>query len=122
MTKKTIIIIAGVVLAGLACWYLFGYVSDQRARTDAIRDQLDAVSNSQQSVIDRLGKLENGLADSQKQVERISGTVGAAAGAVNSAQERIEQSQERVRTSAEILADCQRILREVRARGQSGEN
>ena len=118
--KKAIITTIGVFIAAFFTWYLFG-LYDNGNRTDAIRDQLDAVSRDQQSAIDRLGSIESGLDDSQKQVGRISDTVSEAAGSVDAAKGRIQQSQERLRTSSEIIEDCQRILKQVRERGQVGE-
>ena len=119
--KKTIFIVVGVVLAGLLAYFMYcSHVYDNGSGIDAVRSELADVKAKQQSTIDRLGVIENGLADSQKQVDRITESVGAASNAVDSAESRITESQVRLNSSADAISSSESILRQVRERGQSG--
>lgn len=121
---KTKIIIGGicVLVVFLAGWYLFGNVSDNSGRIDSIRSELDTVKSNQSTAIKRLDTIEAGLDDSQKQAGRIAESIGESAKSVGTVEERITIDQGKLTDSTSLIADCQRILAEVRERGQVGEN
>jgi len=119
--KRDILIGVGVVLIGLLAYFVYcSNVYDNGNGIDAIRAGLSDIKAKQQSAIDRLGVVENGLTDSQKRVDEISNSVRTATDAVDSAESRIEQSQVRVESSANAIITCESILRQVRERGQVG--
>lgn len=101
------------LLAVIAIWYLFSTrdVSDDGARIDNIRNELADVQRQQQSVNQRLGTIETGLAESEKRVEYITTTVENADG-------RIAESQARAISYNKSIRECQQIIREIRERGK----
>lgn len=101
------------LLAAIAIWYMFGTrdVSDDGARIDNIRNELATTEKQQQYAIDRLGKIESGITDSEERV------VGAET-AIGNAEDRIKDGEARVKSSAELIGECQSILRTVRERGK----
>lgn len=101
------------LLAVIAIWYLFSTrdVSDDGARIDNIRNELATTEKQQQSAIDRLGKIESGVTDSQERVNRTETAIG-------NAEDRIKDGEARVKSSAELIDECQQILREIRSRGE----
>lgn len=111
--EKIRIYIIIALLAVIAIWYLFSGtdVSTERGRIDNIRNELATTEKQQQSAIDRLGKIENGITDSQERVNRTETAIG-------NAEERIKDGEARVKSSAELIDECQSILRTVRARGE----
>ena len=111
--EKIRLYIVATLLAAIAIWYLFSTrdVSDDGARIDNIRNELATTEKQQQSAIDRLGKIENGITDSQERVNRTETAIG-------NAEDRIKDGEERVKSSAELIDECQSILRTVRERGK----
>lgn len=107
--KEKIVLYSIIAVLAIALAYCLFSVHDNAGRVDAIKQQLDTVSRDQQSAIDRLSKIETGLADSIR-------TTDAAKTAVDDAAGRIEQSQGRVNTSADLISDSQRIINAVRER------
>ena len=101
------------LLAFIFIWYMFSTrdVSDDGARIDNIRNELADVQRQQQSVNQRLGTIETGLAESEKRVEYITTTVENADG-------RIAESQARAISYNKSIRECQQILRTVRERGK----
>ena len=103
------------IIIGLLAFIFIGYlfstrdVSDDGARIDNIRNELATTEKQQQSAIDRLGKIESGVTDSQERVNRTETAIG-------NAEDRIKDGEARVKSSAELIDECQSILRTVRER------
>ena|GEM_PF-6743540 len=121
MVKKTSYIIIALLLAGAVSWYMFGRVSDDRSRIDEIRADIQSATDQQQSAIDRLGTIGNGLSDSAAEAGRVSGEIGGTVKEIITVEDRISASQERVRDSAELIREGESILSGIRARGQAGD-
>ena len=118
--KKAIYITSVLLLlGGFAAWYLFGAgVFDDRTGANEVRADLRTTADQQQAAIERLGNIENGLANSAKHVGEVSSGLGDVTGTINHVETRIDDSQNRASDSASLIAEGQRILEGVRARGQ----
>jgi len=117
--KKTTYIVIAVMLLAVASWYLFSSrLPDNGSRVNEIGADISAVGVEQQSAIDRLGTIENGLSDSAAEAGRVSEGLGDTTGTIAGVEDRISASQDRVRDSAEIIREGQSIISGVRARGQ----
>lgn len=97
--SRYIYIAIGVV--AVCAYFLFG-LRDNGNGADAVRDELNSTATTQQSITSGItnaentaGKLESGIANAEQSAIRI------------------ESNQQ---TAGELIADCQRIVREVRAR------
>lgn len=105
-TKSRNYIIAGVLVILLCTLALRGCgVHDNGSGADAVREQLNAAGNNQQSIT---AGIENAAGAAERSEEAINNADAAA--------ERIESGQ---REAGAIIADCQSIVRAVRARGKS---
>lgn len=105
-TKSRNYIIAGVFVILLCALALRSCgVQDNGSRADEVRNQLDAAGSNQQSIT---AGIENAAETAGRSEEAINNADAAA--------ERIESGQ---REAAAIIADCQSIVRTVRARGKS---
>jgi peptidoglycan hydrolase CwlO-like protein len=120
--KKTLIIIAGIVLIGAIAGYVFRGVPNPGSGADAVRANLSAAGQQQQAAIDRLSTIENGLDASAAKAGTISAGLGDTAKSIATVESRIDSSEAKLTDSAELIAEGQRILATVRARGQSGTN
>jgi len=117
LDKKTIVIICITVCIGIFLWITFSPGStDNTRRTEQIGSDIRSASEQQQSAIDRLGVIENGLNDSAEQAGEISTGLGETSSTINSAKERIESSQGIASDSASLIAEGKRIVATVRAR------
>lgn len=105
------LLLAVMALCGYVLWWV---LPDNTGRIDAIRAELDTVRKQQQSAIDRISRVEKGLADSVDRVERTES-------AVNNATDRITVSQERVTDSAKLISDSKRIISDIKQRGKTGD-
>jgi len=114
------LIIVGLLLAGAIAWYMFGRISDDGSRIDEIRADIQTVADQQQSVIEGLDRIENGLSDSAAEVGRISTGLGGTVKEIITVEDGISASQERVRDSQQYIREGQSILAGIRARGQAG--
>lgn len=102
-TKSRNYIIAGVFVILLCALALRSCgLHDNGSGADAVRDELNNAATTQQSITSRItdaqntaGKLESGITNAEQSAIRI------------------ENNQQ---TAGELIADCQRIVREVRAR------
>ncbi len=91
--KKTIIIGAICLLAIGLTWYLLGPVQHDRSGADQVRTDISAVEREQQAAVDRVERVENGLADSAAEAGRVSAGLGGVAEAVAGVESRIDSSQ-----------------------------
>ena len=105
-TKSRNYIIAGVLVILLCAFALRSCgLHDNGSRADEVRNQLNAAGSNQQSIT---AGIENAAGTADRSEEAINNADAAA--------ERIESGQ---REAAAIIADCQSIIRTVRARGKS---
>jgi peptidoglycan hydrolase CwlO-like protein len=119
--KKTIAIGTVCLLVGLCiAWYLFGTVQHDRSGADRVRTDISAAQREQQAAAERLGAIENGLDASAAEAGRVSGGLGGVAESIAGAESRIDSSQGKLTDSAGLIAEGQRILAGIRARGQVG--
>lgn len=103
--KNLYYFIAGILaLAVVACAVRGCGVHDNGSRVDAVRDELNAAESNQSAITEGIGNAERTAGDAEK-------TVSAA----ESAAIRIESGQ---RKAEAIIADCERILKQIRARGK----
>ena len=117
LDKKTIVIAIIIICIGIFLWNAFSPGStDNTRRTEQIGSDIRSASEQQQSAIDRLGVIENGLNDSAEQAGEISTGLGETSSTINSAKERIESSQGIASDSASLIAEGKRIVATVRAR------
>lgn len=117
--KKTLLIIAMCVIAGLIAWNVYGG-GDNPSGADQVRSDLRSVGDQQQSAIDGLGIIENGLGDSAEQAGTISAGLGDVAGTINTVEDRIDASQDRLKSSASLIAEGKSIIRSVQQRNGIG--
>lgn len=100
-----------IVLAVLLCALVYsavrgcGNVHDNGAGINDVREQLDAAGSNQQSIT--------------AGIESATGTAGRSEESINNADAAAERIESGQRTAAAIIADCQSIVRTVRARGKS---
>lgn len=78
---------------------------DNGSGADAIREQLNAAGGNQQSIT--------------AGIENAAGTAGRSEEAINNADAAAERIESGQREAGAIIADCQSIVRTVRARGKS---
>jgi len=109
--KKNILIACLLVALIASSWYVFAGVSSNRSAIDAVRAELSDVRTKQQSAIDRLDKIESGLATSIN-------TVGAIESSVSNVADTISISQGRIADSAGAIEPSKRILNDIRKTGQ----
>jgi methyl-accepting chemotaxis protein len=122
--KKNYLIIAGVLLVvGFIAWDVLcgGNISNNGNGADAVRTELESVSDKQQSAIDGLTNIEAGLDDSQREAGAISEGLGDVADSIGTVEERINDSETRAKSSAELISESQSILSRVRERGKTGD-
>lgn len=101
-----------IVLAVLFCAYFLFGGGDNGSGTGEIRNELDAVGRNQQSIAD-------GIADVEGTADSIAGSIDQSETAISGAAGTAAKLESNNRTAAAIIADCQSIVRAVRARGKS---
>jgi uncharacterized membrane protein len=112
--KKTYIVIGCllvIVLISYKVWSNGNVVSDNGTGVDTVRSELGTAINQQSTAIATTKSIETGLNDSIKSVGNIESTVSHAT-ATNTT------SIATATDSASLIADCQRILRDVRKSGK----
>ena len=106
-TDHVVAVVALVVfVVGFVSGYLFclRHVSDHGSGADTVGNQLAETGTAIQHAKDG--------------IDQAASTAGAVAGTVADAQGTAEYISGTVNDSAELIADCQRIIRQVRARGK----
>lgn len=109
--RRWFIVIDACIVIYAVLWYLqCCYIFDNRGRTDQVREQLNSAGTVQQQVTSGINDVENTAKD-------LTGRIDSSQGAVNQASNGARRVEAEVRTSGELIADCQRVLGEVRRRG-----
>ena len=106
-TDHVVAVVALVVfVVGFVSGYMFGlrHVSDHGSGADTVGNQLEQAGTNIQNAKDGIDQAA-GTADQ----------IGAGIGAVKESAGYLQHTAD---TSAELIADCQRIIRQVRARGK----
>ena len=105
-TAALILVVFVLLVVAFGIGYGIGLrnVSDHGSGADTVGNQLAETGTAIQHAKD-------GISEAQ-------GTAGAVAGTVADAQGTAEYISRTVNDSAELIADCQRIIRQVRARGK----
>ncbi len=100
-----LVVFACMVAAGFA-GYLLGLrnVSDHAGGADAVGNQLAETGTAVQHAKDG--------------IDQAAGTADKVGAGIGAAKESAGYLQHTADTSAELIADCQRIIRQVRARGK----
>ena len=95
-----------VALAFCAAYFLRSCgLHDNGSGADAVREQLNAAGSNQQSIT--------------AGIENAAGTAGKSEEAINNADAAAERIESGQREAGAIIADCQSIVKAVRARGKS---
>ena len=100
---------------------LLSPVLHDRSGADQVRADISAAGREQQAAIERIERVENGLANNASEAGRISEGLGSVAESIAGVEKRIDSSQGKLTDSAGLIAEGQRILGQVRARCQSRE-
>lgn len=118
--------VLGIFLLGAVHGYLFCQLSNNGAGTGQIGADIQSVRDQQQSAIDRLGGLENGLNAGAGTAGAVSAVLGNIAGGITDiaggiaeTESRIDASQDRIRDSQRLINEGQRILQEVKGRAET---
>lgn len=126
LDKKVIIIGACVcILAGcLLTWYLLGSpnggLPNNGGGADAVRSDISTAQQQQQSAIDTIGTVQNGLDRSTATVGTISTGLSSTANTIATVEKRFDDSEVELNNSADLIRQGQCILAAVRSRGKSG--
>lgn len=103
--KNLYYFIAGILaLAVVACAVRGCGVHDNDGRVDAVREELNAAESNQSAITAGIGNAERTVGDAEKTVSNAE-----------SAAIHIESGQ---RKAEAIIADCERILKQIRQRGK----
>jgi uncharacterized membrane protein len=108
------IIIAVLVIGAIICWHVFSSrsnVSNDGITDNTVRQELGTAINQQSESINTIKTVETGLSNSIKSVGTIESTV-------NNATTTNSNNITTATDSTSLIADCQRILSEVRAGGK----
>lgn len=119
--KKAYLIIAGILLSIFLLWSVYG-ISDNGGGIDTVRSELGTTQSEQHSVTNSLGTVESGLIEAGNTASGISEQLQEARTTNTNIINRNTKSESYVGSSGELITDCQRILKQVRERGQSETN
>ena len=124
VSNSYIIIAIFVLIAGIILWNVLGRsnLPSDGDRIDAVKSELADVKAKQQTVIDRLDVIENGLADSANAVGTVADEIGESTSTVITVEERISNSQERVTDSQQLIDENIAILNSIKERGTEIKN
>ena len=103
----TLVIVAVVLLVVVFClgyMLCLRHVSDHGGGADAVGNQLEQAGTNIQNAKDG--------------IDQAAGTADKVGAGIGAAKESAGYLQHTADTSAELIADCQRIIRQVRARGK----
>lgn len=112
--KKYIIVGFGLcVLLMAACyWFRSGKdVLDNGAGVESVREQLDSAATTEREITEGIESAEDKAAGIQERIERSEG-------GIREAEERADCIEENFADADGLIADCQRILENVRRRGE----
>ena len=100
------------VLILLAGYFLCRDVSDNGTGTRPIRDELTTATGKQRA-------LTKGIEVVEARTENIQERVSKSEAGIDAATDRAEDVEGKLTSSGELIAKCQQILRDIRARGEA---
>jgi peptidoglycan hydrolase CwlO-like protein len=112
---KNYLIIACVLVAGFACWYLFSLYTD-RSGNDSVGQRLSEIEQHQQSATKRLDKIETGLSSSAYRLGGVSERITTNTERIVTVEQRIETSQTGLTESKQLIDHARGILQTARER------
>ena len=100
------------VLILLAGYFLCRDVSDNGAGIKSVRDELTTATEKQH-------ELTKGIAGAETRTDSVQERVGKSEAGIDAATDRAEDVEGKLTSSGELIAKCQQILRDIRARGEA---
>ena len=102
----------GIIAVLLLCWgsYRYGKAVSDTGGVREVNEQFRRVEQAQQDIKNSADNIEQGARRSQQ-------TADEAASRVENARQSVSDAQIANNRAGELIEDCQRILREVHARG-----
>ena len=118
--KNVVFVAVALLFAAIVFWFSFGpgRVPDNGNGADQIRADIQSAGEQQSAAIDRLGTIETGLDDSATKAGELSAGIESIASSIDSVAIRIAIGENRLADSQQLIEEGQRILNQVRARGQ----
>ena len=101
----------GLVFICLCAYFLCRDVSDNGAGIKSVRDELTTATEKQH-------ELTKGIAGAETRTDSVQERVGKSEAGIDAATNRAENVERSLTSSGELIADCQQILRNIRARGE----
>ena len=116
MDEAHIILNIFALLAAIAGgWFLFRDIHSNGESVDAAREQSCDAQAEQREAGEALQSVTDGLEESSAAVSDIAGTGQELAGSISDAQSSIGEGQQLITDSQRRLAECEDLIREVRA-------
>lgn len=112
--KKYIVVGLGLcVLLMAACFWICGgkKLPDNGAGVESIGEQLDSAAGEQREITERIKSAED-------RTQNIQGGIEQGEARIDNATERVENIERSITSTGELIAECQRILENVRRRGE----
>lgn len=100
-----------LVLIFICAYFLCQDISDNGAGTRPVREQLTTATEEQR-------ELTNGIEGAEARTENIQERVSKSEAGIDAATNRAEDVERELTSSGELIAKCQQILRDIRARGE----
>lgn len=104
-------IIVLIIVSILACLFLCSGVQDNGAGVESVREQLGSAETTEREITEGIESAEDKAAGIQERIERSEG-------GIREAEERADCIEENFADADGLIADCQRILENVRRRGE----
>jgi peptidoglycan hydrolase CwlO-like protein len=104
-------IIGLIIVSILACLFLCGGISDNGAGIESVREQLNSAATTER-------ELTEGIESAEARTENIQERVSKSEAGIDAATNRAEDVERNITSSGELIKECQRILENVRARGE----
>lgn len=104
-------IIGLIIVSILACLFLCGGISDNGAGIKSVREQLGSAETTEREITD-------GIESAEGRTKNIQDGIEQGEAAIDNAEERADCIEENLTDADGLIAGCQRILENVRVRGE----
>jgi peptidoglycan hydrolase CwlO-like protein len=104
-------IIGLIIVSILACLFLCSGISDNGAGIKSVREQLNSAATNEREITD-------GIESAEDRTKNIQDGIEQGEAAIDNAQERADCVEENLTDADGLIAGCQRILENVRGRGE----
>ena len=104
-------IIVLIIVSILACLFLCSGVQDNGAGVESVREQLGSAETTEREITE-------GIESAEDRTRNIQDGIEQGEAAVDNAAERADCIEENLTDADGLIAGCQRILENVRARGE----